>query len=415
MKEFISVLPGGLVTGAIYALLAMGLVLIYKATRVPNFAYGAMATFVAFFHYNLVAGRDLAFNLNLLFIHIHAHQHVRLPFWGAIPISLAFAGMIGLLIERFVMRPFAKSSMVVHVIVTLALGLGLSALSQQMFGANDLIVSNQRAIFPRTAAFSVAGVNISWERLGVIGLVLALAAAVYVFFKYTSTGLAIRAVATDRDVSSLLGVSARQLSIVSWVGGSVVAGVAGIALASLVVSSNPSLLFLLSIKGFAAAIVGGMVSFPIAVGAGVAIGVGEELVRHYVVASNSKLFVGAPEVVTLGGVILVLALRPKWIFKGIREDEDTGVTNAAGAPEFFLARALDPAEAFRALRAAVPTTGAVGRIGRFLRRAVPLTLGAAALLFPFLGLPGFWTLPANFTLMYLLVVLSYVVLIGWLG
>jgi len=213
-----------------------------------------------------------------------------------------------------------------------------------------------------------------------------------------------------------LGVSGRQLSVVSWVGGSVMAGVAGIALASLVVSSNPGLLLLLSFKGFAAAIVGGMVSFPIAVGAGFAIGVGEELVRHYVVANNAKLFVGAPEVVTLGAVIVVLALRPKWIFKGIREDEDSGVTAGAGAPEFFLARMLDPVEAFRLVRAAFPVDSArVKRLGRGVKIGVPVALAVFALTFPYLPLPSFWTLPANLSLFYLVLMLSFVVVVGWLG
>ena len=66
MTELLSTLPGGLVSGAVYALLAMGLVLIYKATRVPNFAYGAMATFIAFFHYQLVSGKDFGFSLDVL-------------------------------------------------------------------------------------------------------------------------------------------------------------------------------------------------------------------------------------------------------------------------------------------------------------------------------------------------------------
>lgn len=416
MREFLSVLPGGLVTGAVYALLAMGLVLLYKATRVPNFAYGAMATFVAFFHYTLITGRQLAFHVNVLFVHIDVHQRVHLPVWLALPVSLLFAAGLGWVIERVVIRPFTHAPMVTHIIVTLALGLGLSALTQQFFGANDLIVSNQRALFSRTPAFSVAGVNISWERLGVIALVVVLAAIVFAFFRYTAMGLAIRASASNRDVASLLGVSARQLSVVSWVGGSVMAGIAGIALASLVVSSNPTLLLLLSFKGFAAAIVGGMVSFPIAVAAGFGIGLGEELVRHYVVAHDAKLFVGAPEVVTLGAVIVVLALRPKWIFKGIREDEDSGVTASAGAPEFFLAKVLDPVEAFRLFRASVPLDGPVGRrVSRGLRMGVPVAVGLFALTFPFLPLPGFWTLPANLSLIYLLVMLSFVVVVGWLG
>ena len=416
MAEFLSTLPGGLVTGAVYALLAMGLVLIYKATRVPNFAYGAMATLVAFFHYDLVAGRALDIHFDALFLHLDYTGTVRLAFWAAVPVSLAFAGLLGLAIERVIMRPFARAPMVTNIIVTLGLALLLSSVTQQLFGADDLIVPNDRAIFPRTSAFTLGSVNVSWERLGVIGLVLVLAAAVYAFFRYTATGLAIRAVATDRDVASLLGVSARQLSVVSWASGSLVAGVAGIALASLVVSSNPNLLLLLTIKGFAAAIVGGMVSFPIAVGAGFAIGLGEEWVRHYLIDINRQLFQGSAEVLTLGAVIVVLALRPRWIFKGIREDEDTGVTGRAGVVDSPLARAIDPVEAYRSLRAAIPTSTRLAAGGRLARRVLPAGLALFALTFPFLpGIPGFWTLPVNLTLVYLLVLLSFVILVGWLG
>jgi branched-subunit amino acid ABC-type transport system permease component len=411
-----STLPGGLVTGAVYALLAMGLVLIYKATRVPNFAYGAMATMVAFFHYDLVSGRDVRVHINVLFVHLNLDSTIKLAFWAAVPVSLLFAAGLGLVIERFVIRPFARAPMVTNIIVSLGLALGLSAATQQLFGADDLIVANDHAIFPRTPAFALGSVNVSWERLGVIGLVVGLAAAVYFFFRYTATGLAIRAVATDRDVSSLLGVSARQLSVVSWIMGSAVAGVAGIALASVVVSSNPNLLLLLTIKGFAAAIVGGMVSFPIAVGAGFGIGLGEEWVRHYLIPHNRELFQGAGEVLTLGAVILVLALRPRWIFKGIREDEDSGVTARTGAPTSGLARAIDPVEAYRAFRAAVPTAGALGATGRTIRRLIPLGLVLFALTFPLLpSIPDFWTLPVNLTLVAAVVALSFVVVVGWLG
>ena len=415
MTDFLSTLPGGLVTGAVYALLAMGLVFIYKATRVPNFAYGAMATFVAFFHYDLVTGRPLALRLDVLFLHVDVERTVRLSFWAAVPVSLVFAGLLGFVIERVVIRPFARSAMVVQIIVTLGLGLLLSSVTQQVYGADQLLVPNQQAIFPRTAAFAIGGVNVSWERLGVIGLVVALAAGVYVFFRSTETGLAIRAVATDRDVASLLGVSAKRLAVVSWVSGSMVAGVAGIALASLVVASDPNLLLLLSIKGFAAAIVGGMVSFPIAVAAGFGIGLGEEWVRHYLVDIDRALFQGAPEVLTLGAVIVVLALRPRWIFRGIRDDEDNGVADR-GQVDSVLARAVDPVEAYRSLRAALPplTTGWAGVV-KMGRRAVVVTLAAVAVLFPMLPLPGFWTLPVNLSLVYLLVLLSFVILVGWLG
>src|SRR5437879_758481 len=163
MKEFLSVLPGGLVAGAVYALLAMGLVFIYKATRIPNFAYGAMATFVAFFHYDLVAGRHIGIHLDVLALHVNLDRTVRLAFWAAIPVSLVAAGVLGLVIERLIIRPFAKAPMITHVIVTLGLGLLLSAVTQQIYGADQLIVSSDHAMFSRTRAFSVGAVNFSWE------------------------------------------------------------------------------------------------------------------------------------------------------------------------------------------------------------------------------------------------------------
>lgn len=415
MTDFLGTLPGGLVTGAVYALLAMGLVFIYKATRVPNFAYGAMATLVAFFHYDLVSGRRLSLNLDVLALHLHLSHWVQLGFWTAVPISLLFAGLLGLVIERFVIRPFANASMVTNIIVTLGLALLLSAITQQIYGADQLIVPNDRAIFPRRAAFAVGGVNLSYERLGVLLLLGVLAAAVYAFFRFTATGLAIRAAATDRDVASLLGVSARKLAVISWVSGSMVAGLAGIALASLVISSDPNLLLLLSIKGFAAAIVGGMVSFPIAVGAGFGIGLGEEWVRHYLVDINRELFQGAPEVLTLGAVIIVLALRPPWIFRGIRDDEDTGVVGRGGASESALARAIDPVEVYRLLRAAIPTGPRLQRAAAFARRVTIPALVLLAVTFPVLPVPAFYTLPVNLSLAFALVILSFVVLIGWLG
>src|SRR3954471_21950876 len=160
MTEFLSTLPGGLVTGAVYALLAMGLVLIYKATRVPNFAYGAMATMVAFFHYDLVTGRAVRFHLNVLFVHLNLDATVRLAFWAAVPVSLLFAALLGLLIERFVIRLFARAPMVTNIIVSLGVAFLLAPITHQIFAAADLTVPNGQAIFPRTRAFALGSVAV---------------------------------------------------------------------------------------------------------------------------------------------------------------------------------------------------------------------------------------------------------------
>src|SRR2546430_1357101 len=176
MHTGFSILSGGLVTGAVYALLAMGLVLIYKATRIPNFAYGAMASFLAFFHYNLVAGKAVRLDVNVLYVHIHVHGTVHLSFWAALPVTLAVAAGMGWLIERLIMRPFAKAPMVTLIIVTLGLNLLLTALAEQFFGTKELVVNNAQAIFSRAPAIRLGGVNFTYERLGVVALVVAVSA-----------------------------------------------------------------------------------------------------------------------------------------------------------------------------------------------------------------------------------------------
>jgi branched-chain amino acid transport system permease protein len=118
--------------------------------------------------------------------------------------------------------------------------------------------------------------------------------------------------------------------------------------------------------------------------------------------------------VTLGAVIAVLALRPPWIFKGIRDDEDAGVLARSAGVDLAIGRFIDPVEAYRLWRAS--TGGLVPpALFAWIKRAFPFVLGALALAFPLLPLPKFWTFPLNLTLIYLLVLLSFVVLVGWLG
>src|SRR5260221_1571218 len=152
MHTTFSILSGGMVTGAVYAMLALGLVLIYKATRIPNFAYAGMASFLALFHYNLVSGKRLTLNLDVLYLHIHGHVTPQLGFWAAVPVTLAFAAGLGWLIERLVIRPFVRASMVTMIMVTLGVALLLTAAAQQIFRTKDLVVSSKNAIFSRSPA-----------------------------------------------------------------------------------------------------------------------------------------------------------------------------------------------------------------------------------------------------------------------
>ncbi len=138
--------------------------------------------------------------------------------------------------------------------------------------------------------------------------------------------------------------------------------------------------------------------------------------RHYLVSLDPKLWQGAPEVLTLGAVIVVLALRPPWIFKGIREDEDNGVTGRSGSADSALARAVDPVEAYRLVRTALPAGLWTWRAWPALKRVAIVVLVALVVLFPVLPfVDDFYTLPANLAIADAMVLLSFVVLVGWLG
>ena len=96
-------------------------------------------------------------DVDVLYVHIHQHATVRLSFWVAFPVTLAVAAGLGWLIERLVMRPFAKAPMVTMIIVTLGLNLLLTAVAQQVFGTKDLVVSSKHAIFSRAPVLSLGG------------------------------------------------------------------------------------------------------------------------------------------------------------------------------------------------------------------------------------------------------------------
>ena len=180
--EFAQQLAAGIREGAIYAGLALAIVIIYRATRVINFAQGEMATFTTFIAWSLM-------------------NH-GLSFWTAFPIVLAIAFTGGVAIERVVIRPVEDAPVLTVVIVTLGLALLLNGLTSVIWGG-----ANRQFHGPfSTRTIDVAGVPVSVQDIGIVLVSIGLVALLALFFRFTKVGLALRAAAVNPDSSRLVGI-----------------------------------------------------------------------------------------------------------------------------------------------------------------------------------------------------------------
>ena len=240
----------GLFNGAIYALAAMGVVLTYKTSGIFNFAYGAVAMFCGFTFWQFRDGWGLSS-------------------WIALPlVLLVVAPLIGIALERLY-RPVTALSAEIQIVVSLGVLAFLQALVPLLFGAEDRFLSS---IFP-SGTFSVTSrLNVSWTQLCTLVLAVAMGGGLYLVLRHTRFGTATQAVVDNRDLAELIGVSADAVSRVAWIISSVFAALVGILL-----SANSRLdvytLVLVVIFCFAPAVLGRLVSLPLAFGGAMALGV----------------------------------------------------------------------------------------------------------------------------------------------
>ena len=281
MADFFQQVVAGLASGAVYASLALALVLIYRATRVINFAQGEMATFTTFVAWALV-DRGMTF-------------------WLAFAVTLAIAFVGGVAIQRGVIRWVEGSSVLTIVIVTIGLALVLNGLAGAIWGSE---VKKFPSAFS-TRAVEVGGVAFSIQDVGVIAVSLALVAVLYVFFRFTKLGLALRAVSTNPAESRLVGIRAGWMLALGWGLAAVLGAVAGMMIAPSVFL-EPNMMRAVLLYAFAAAVLGGLDSPLGAVVGGLALGVILNLVETYVDFVGPELRLPAGLTILL----LVLLVRP---------------------------------------------------------------------------------------------------------
>ncbi len=286
MAEFFQQVVAGLATGAIFAALALALVLIHRATGVINFAQGEMAMFTTYIAWTLTTNHGWSY-------------------WPAFAATLVLAFLLGVGIQRVIIRPIERASILTTVIVTIGLVLIFNGLAGLIWSAE---VRAFPSPFPNNT-WDVGGVAISQQDVGTFGVVLVMVTVLWAFFQFTKTGLALRASALNPDASRLVGVRVGWMLGIGWGLAAVLGAVAGMMTAP-TVFLDPNMMQAVLIYAFAAAVLGGIDSPFGAVVGGLMLGVGLNLIGTYID------FVGAglrlP--VALLIILVVLLVKPAGLF-----------------------------------------------------------------------------------------------------
>jgi branched-chain amino acid transport system permease protein len=272
----------GLATGGIYASLALALVMIYQATHLVNFAQGEMAMFTTYVAWTLI--------------------NAGLPYWPSFLLTVAFAFALGILIERLVIRPVAHAPVLAVVVVFIALLLILNSVAGWVY---SYTIKSFPSPFPQEPVFGIR--YMSAHELGAIGITLVLLIALYVFFRFTPLGLAMRAAAQNPESSRLVGIRVGAMLALGWGLAAAIGAVAGMMVAP-IVYLEPNMMGGVLLYAFAAALVGGIDNPWGAVFGGFLVGVLENVLGAFVIGNELKLSVA---LVLIVGVLLV---RPSGFF-----------------------------------------------------------------------------------------------------
>jgi ABC-type branched-subunit amino acid transport system ATPase component/ABC-type branched-subunit amino acid transport system permease subunit len=271
----------GIGTGSVYAMLAQGLVLVYRGSGLLNFSQGAIAMVGAFAYYEATSEHNL-------------------PLWLGVLIALVICGVLGALIHLLVLRQMQRSSALSRVIATLGIMIALQAGAYLRYGHDPLPV---KSIIPLTTVHVFSDkLGVGENVLAIFGIGLALTIVLTLVYKRTSFGRITTAVAEKQRVAATLGHSPDLVASVNWALGAVIAGLGGILIAP-ILFLEPTQLVLLVLPAMSAALLGGFTSFPIVFIMAVLLGIAQSLIGQYV--SQAGWASAAPFFV----VVVVLILR----------------------------------------------------------------------------------------------------------
>ena len=290
MEFFLQLLLNGLVVGSIYSLVALGFVIIFKSSGILNFAQGEFLLLGAY-----------------VFLAI-ASAHA--PIGAALLLTFAFSAILGVVLERLVLRPLIGEPIISVIMVTLGLSSVLRAIVQGIWGTDTRPLPSVFSLDP----IQLGPLPIARGYLYSAGCVAVLLVVLTLFFKYARPGIAMRATADSQQVALSMGISVRRIFALSWSIAAVVSAVGGILLATMRGGVDGSLA-VLGLKVLPAVIVGGLDSIGGAILGGLLIGVLENLSGGYL---DPVFGGGVKEVAPFVALVLILMVRPYGLFGKVR-------------------------------------------------------------------------------------------------
>jgi branched-chain amino acid transport system permease protein len=287
LEIFLQLAITGLAWGSVYACIALGFVLIYKATDIFNFAQPEL----------LMMGAYLAFTMV---------TWLKMPFVLGFIAALVVMGVVAGVLEMIVVRPMVGEPVLAVVMVTLGLANILRGTVSLIWGPEELTFPNP---FPKDPV-QLFGAYCNQAELYTIGAAAVLIGAFVLFFKYSSAGISMRATAEDTTTAFLMGINVKRVFTASWVIAALVATVAGALLASFTAYAAPQMSFY-GLKALPAIILGGLDSIPGAIVGGLIIGVAENLAGFYLEPYFGS---GMNEITAFIIVLIVMMIRPYGLF-----------------------------------------------------------------------------------------------------
>ncbi|MBP6777356.1 MAG: branched-chain amino acid ABC transporter permease [Piscinibacter sp.] len=282
--QFLQIIISGIAQGCIYGLIALGFVLIYKATETVSFAQGDLMMVGAF-------------------IGLACMTFLGLPFWLAVPASILGMALLGFGTERLVIRPILGEPAFSIVMLTVGIGYVARGLITMIPG-----IGTETHALPvpyKDVTYHVAGLVLAAEQLVVIGATALLCGLLYGLFRYTRVGVAMQAASQNQIAAYYMGIPVKRLNSMVWALAAMVAAVAGLLLAPITfVHANMGFV---GLKAFPAAVVGGFGSLPGAIVGGLVIGVVESTAGFY-------LPEGFKDIAAYVVVLIMLVVRPNGLF-----------------------------------------------------------------------------------------------------
>ncbi|EEA04532.1 inner-membrane translocator [Burkholderia sp. H160] len=291
MSDFFQFVVEGLTTGSFYALVALGYTMVYGIIRLINFAHGDLFMVGAFIGWT---------GLMML---ASAHLPLALALLIALVAAMTATGALGLLIERLAYQPLLRAPRLSILITALGVSLALQNGVLLIYGAGFRTYPHVLS----QAGFELHGVQITFAQIGIIVASLALMLALYFFVNHTFLGTAMRALAIDQDAARLMGIDVERLIQLTFLLGSVLAAVAGFMEGLYYTQINFFMGFVLGLRAFTAAVLGGIGNIPGAMAGGILIGLLEAFGAGYVSSQWTDVFVFCV-------LIAVLVIKPTGLF-----------------------------------------------------------------------------------------------------